>query len=280
MLLADEGIEPSDVRLLRHQTDKVVGKTPYTLWRDDPPAFDLYQSTQDATPRQRARFKSRYWASFVAPSRSSTLFVGLYEVKLIGPAPQGAIDPLSDGPVGGSIERTSFYDLYECSRMAALSTYIGRISVHWGDTTSARRAWIQRADNQDKEIIELTRSFREDEFPGFTKLIRPLSEIETMPPTWKAILSANCGVYLLACPRTREHYVGSAYAQSGFLGRWQAYVANSHGGNIGLRGRDPSDYLVSVLEVAGSNATTQDIIDLETTWKEKLHSRDIGLNRN
>ena len=80
--------------------------------------------------------------------------------------------------------------------------------------------------------------------------------------------------------RTREHYVGSAYGQDGFLGRWQAYVTNSHGGNIGLRSRDPSDYVVSVLEVAGSNATMQDIIDLETTWKEKLHSRDIGLNRN
>src|SRR5208337_1600029 len=99
MLLADEGIAPSDVRLLRHQTDKVVGKTPYSLWRDDPTAFNLYQSTQDSSPRQRARFQARYWASFVAPSPASTLFVGLYEVKLIGPAPKGTIDPLRGAPV-------------------------------------------------------------------------------------------------------------------------------------------------------------------------------------
>lgn len=59
MLLQDAGIAPSDVRLLRHQTGKVVGRTPYGLWRDDPEAFERYQSTQDGTPRQRARFNGR-----------------------------------------------------------------------------------------------------------------------------------------------------------------------------------------------------------------------------
>jgi hypothetical protein len=64
------------------------------------------------------------------------------------------------------------------------------------------------------------------------------------------------------------------------MGRWQTYADNGHGGNVGLRIRDPSDYLVSVLEVAGSAATEGDIIDLEVMWKRKLHSRDVGLNRN
>lgn len=275
MLLDAEGIDPSEVRLLRHQTNKVVGGTPYSLWRDDVAAFERYQSTQDSTPRQRARFNGRYWASFVAPPSAGTLFVGLYEVKLIGSVPQGTIDPLTGVPVV-----TSADDQYECHRLDALSKYIGRLSIHWGDSSSARRAWVQRANKQNKEIIELTKIFREEAFPGFTKLIRPLSEIETMPPTWKETLRSSRGVYLLACPRTREHYVGSAYGEDGFLGRWEAYATNSHGGNIGLRIRDPSDYIVSVLEVAGSSATVDDIIALENTWKTKLHSRDIGLNRN
>jgi hypothetical protein len=152
--------------------------------------------------------------------------------------------------------------------------------VHWGDSASAHRTWVQRADNQDKEIVELTKAFQEEAFPGFTKFIRPLSEIETRPATWKETLRSSRGVYLLVCPRTREHYVGSAYGEDGFLGRWEAYIGNSHGGNIGLRIRDPSDYLVSVLEVVGSSATVDDIISLENTWKAKLHSRNIGLNRN
>ncbi len=280
MLLQDAGIDLSDVRLLRHQTDKVIGRTPYSLWRDDPDAFERYQSTQSGTPRQRARFNGRYWASFVAPSPASSLFVGLYEVRLVGSVAAGTIDPLTRVPVGGSLEKTPSYDQYQCTRMNALSNYAGRLSVSWGDTSSARRAWIQRADNQDKEIVELNRVFKEERFPGFTKLIRQLTEIETMPHAWKEILQATCGVYLLACPKTREHYVGSAYGKEGFLGRWQAYAANNHGGNVGLKARDPSNYFVSILEVAGSTATIEDIVALENTWKLKLHSRDIGLNHN
>ncbi len=59
-------------------------------------------------------------------------------------------------------------------------------------------------------------------------------------------LSASRGGYLLACPRTREHYVGSARSAGGFLARWRDYVATGHGGIVGLRIRNPSEYLVSV----------------------------------
>jgi len=52
-LLRDEGIDPADVRLLRHQTGKVRGRTPYVLWRDDPAAFERYQSTQDSALREK-----------------------------------------------------------------------------------------------------------------------------------------------------------------------------------------------------------------------------------
>ena len=36
----------------------------------------------------------------------------------------------------------------------------------------------------------------------------------------------------------------------------------------------------SVLGGVGSSATVDEIIALENSWKIKLHSRDIGLNRN
>lgn len=277
-LLKDEGIEPLEVRLLRHQTGKIRGRTPYTLWRDDPAGFEQYQSTQDSAPRERARFRGRYWAAFVVPPGGATLFVGLYEVELMGQVSAGQIDPLTGVAVGA--EKAYPYDQYLTRRVEALSAYIGRLSIHWGDSASASRAWVQKAANQDKVIVELTRVFQEETFPGFSRLIRPLSEITTMPLSWQAILRATKGVYLLACPRTGEHYVGSAYGEDGFLGRWNAYIASGHGGNLGLRGRDPSDYLVSVLEVAGSNMSPDEIIALEGVWKLKLHSRDMGLNRN
>jgi len=270
-LLADEGITPADVRLLRHQTGKVPGRTPYSLWRDDPAAFEEYQSVQVGTLRDRAKFGSPLWASFVAPPGGGTMFVGMYEAALVGPAPEGAVCPLRREPVPPGC------DLYTCRQSNHLADYAGRLFIDWGESA---RAWVQRADNQNKVIVELARAFQEEVFPGFTKLIRPLSEIETMPAAWKETLRANRGIYLLACPTTREHYVGSAYGEDGFIGRWRAYVANGHGGNVGLRARDPSDYLVSILEVVGSSATVEEIIALESNWKLKLHSRDIGLNLN
>lgn len=275
MLLADAGIDISEVRFLRHQTKKVHGKTPYSLWRDDRSAFETYQSTQDST--KRAWFKGQYWASFVSPPQGGTLFVGLYKVLLSGSVPEGTIDPFTNEVVGGSDNKIP-YDRYEYQRMEELSEYIGRLYVEWGDSPSANRAWVQRADSKDKPITELTTALQEDPFPGFTKLIRPLSEVETMPSAWKEVLRVNKGVYLLVCPRTREHYIGSAYGEDGFMGRWSDYVSNNHGGNIGLKARNPSDYIVSILEVAGSSASTEEIISLEETWKKKLHSRVIGLN--
>jgi hypothetical protein len=109
---------------------------------------------------------------------------------------------------------------------------------------------------------------------------RPLSEVEALPTSWASALRSVRGIYLLTCPRTREQYVGSAAGGDGFWGRWQAYLDGAHGGNVGLKSRDPSDYQVSILEVAGSSATTVNILQLEQLWKEKLQSREMGLNRN
>jgi len=38
------------------------------------------------------------------------------------------------------------------------------------------------------------------------------------------------------------------------------YFRTGHGGNIGLKSRDPSDYQVAILEVAGTAADHKDIL--------------------
>jgi len=57
-------------------------------------------------------------------------------------------------------------------------------------------------------------------------------------------------------------------------------VRNGHGGNVGLKSRDPADYQVSILEVSGSTATVEEVLAAEQLWKAKLQSREMGLNRN
>jgi hypothetical protein len=73
---------------------------------------------------------------------------------------------------------------------------------------------------------------------------------------------------------------GSATGEAGFWARWQDYIRTGHGGNVALKSRDPSDYQVSILEVAGTAATVDDILKMESRWKAKLQSGEMGLNRN
>jgi len=128
--------------------------------------------------------------------------------------------------------------------------------------------------------VELRSEFREDDFPGFLNFIKPLSLLDNLPKTWKVALQSSRGIYLLTCPKTKEQYVGSATGEQGFWGRWEDYIRTGDGGNVALKSRDPSDYQVSILEVAGTASTEADIIKKEGQWKSKLQSREMGLNRN
>ncbi|MET4067647.1 hypothetical protein ABID58_002436 [Bradyrhizobium sp. S3.2.6] len=82
-ILAQDGIDASQVRLLRHQDTRAdTIRSPYELWRDDRPGFESYQSVQST--QNRAKFASPYWASFVADFAGATLFAGLYAAQYVG----------------------------------------------------------------------------------------------------------------------------------------------------------------------------------------------------
>jgi hypothetical protein len=106
-----------------------------------------------------------------------------------------------------------------------------------------------------------------------------LSKVAAFPNSWIEVLKNAMGVYLLTCPRTKEQYVGSASGSEGFWHRWMEYAITGHGANVALKSREPSDYQVSILEVAGTNQM-EDILALEARWKRKLQSGEMGLTRN
>ena len=56
--------------------------------------------------------------------------------------------------------------------------------------------------------------------------------------------------------------------------------SNGPRGDVALKSRDASDYQVSILEVAGTAATMDDMLKMGVRWKSKLQSREMGLNRN
>ena len=168
-------------------------------------------------------------------------------------------------------------DYYNLEKVELFTEYDGLLVIEWG---LGDRAWIQRADNQNKKIVEIRKEYREPDFPGFLEFISNLSQIESLPKTWVSILKNAKGIYLLTCPSTKEQYVGSATGVNGLWGRWVEYARNGHGGDIALKSRDPSDYIVSILETAGSYIDDIEILRKESLWKQKLQSREMGLNRN
>ncbi len=269
-LLTDVGLDPADVRLLRHETQR-HGRTPYSLWRDDLARFDDYQRVQKRA--RSAYFSSPYWASFVVTPAGKTLFTGISKIGQTSTIPSDWVDPIS----GRNAVSLADYDLYDLDSFPAMSDYSGRLVVDWGSGT---RSWAQRAARQNKTIVELWERFVAPPFPGYLDFVAQLSEIEALPRDWRTALSAVHGVYLLTCPLTKEQYVGSAYGENGFLGRWLEYATTGHGGNVVLRLREPANYRISILQVAGSSDGRDAVLAMEALWKRKLQSRDMGLNRN
>lgn len=270
-VLQSANVNLASVRLLRHKDSRSAkGRSPYELWRDDRGKFDLYQSTQN--PRNREKLKGKFWASFVGTPSDETLFVGLYTVKYQGLLKKDTPMPHMDG-----VDRAGTCDCYSLALDASLSDLVGRIVIDWGP---GDRAWVQRADRQDKIITQLRTEFAEPDFPGFLNFEASLSKLNRLPKGWIAALQSSRGVYILTCPKTKEQYVGASLGSEGFWGRWQDYIQTGHGNNIALKSRDPSDYQVSILEVAGTAATPELIIAMENRWKAKLKSREMGLNRN
>jgi hypothetical protein len=273
MLLTEVGLDPREVRLLRHQTGLPDGRTPFDLWQADLPTFEGYQSYQQA--KQRASFARPWWASFVGTWDGRTLFTGLYSAGAPVLLTEDALfKPTGQTMVAGTVDR------YSTALSDLLAPYRGRLYIDWGGGSSGKRAWSQRAEAHDKAITELHLEQAERPFPGYLELTTSLSHLNAIPPGWAERLAAAKGVYLLTCPRTNEAYVGSATGADGFLSRWLNYAATGHGGNVALVGREPSDFQVSILQVAGSGDSDDDIIGMEQLWKRKLGSRELGLNRN
>lgn len=267
-LLQAERISPSEVKLVRHQVAPPVGcPTPFQLWKDDIKAFELYQRIQ----RRDGLFSNaRYLASFVGTPLDETVFVALYEILDVKRAPRGMLDPISRKDIGG-------HNLYDLARIKSLETYQGKLIIEWGP---GYRAWVQRASAKDKAIIEMRRTVIDPPFPGFLEFRKRLSELIHVPMAWRQALSSVSGIYLLTCPVSKKHYVGSANGTTGFWGRWENYVANGHGGNRRMLGLTAADYQVCILEVAASSTRTDDLLKMESLWKQKLMSRQWGLNGN
>ena len=165
-LLALEGIDAAQVRLVRHQDNRLRPGRLSEAWRNDRPAFEAYQQVQS-----RDRFPvGELLASFVVTDARKTVFVGLYRIAAVDTCPPGTIDALSEHDVSGYFR----YDLHLDERLAE---YRDRLVIDWGAGT---RSWVQRAANQPKPVVEIAGQY-EPRFPGFPR-VRPAGAGPADPP--------------------------------------------------------------------------------------------------
>jgi len=271
-LLRSGDLDPKTVRLVRHRdSTPKIHRQLYDAGVTLDPRFEQYQERQGTLQVIEQFRAAKFLAGFVAePVTGSTVFAGVWE-RLEDRTQHRGNPFIPDPPTTKAIE-------FVTRRVNKFDPYVGRLVIDWGDGT---RAWVQRADNQDKPIVEVRKTRRDPDFPGFLAFQLPLDQVEGLYASWVQVLRNARGVYLLVRRKTGEQYVGSAYGDDGFFGRWLCYQ-DGHGGNVGMRelAAVASEYDVNILEVAASDATVDEICQRESLWKTKLGTRVVGLNRN
>src|SRR5262244_1235300 len=95
-ILREAGLPLTAVRLIRHKDKRAArGRTPYELWRDNRPQFELYQSLQSIPNRKK--LTAPYWAVFIVNLNDETMFAGVYAVRYRGLLEHDTPRPHMDG---------------------------------------------------------------------------------------------------------------------------------------------------------------------------------------
>lgn len=163
-LLTKSGYKISTVRLLRHMDESALpGRTPFELWINNRSQFDLYQSVQ--TLGNKSNLNAKYWASFLGIPNNKAVFVGMYLVSYNGLLKNDTPKPQND-----EIDLAGSRDVYDLTLQEHLKEYIGKLIIDWGDCP---RTWIQRADNQDKDVIEILPDVINIDSPLITNIRNP-----------------------------------------------------------------------------------------------------------
>ena len=175
---------------------------------------------------------------------------------------------------------------YEYQDLPEYKKYVGRLIVKFKNKaqTMIRNAESVIDDCYVSQILPDT--FDNDLFPGYEKINISWDEMKRVleKDNWKTALQNQKGVYLLTDKSNGKMYVGSAYGENMILGRWRAYLANGHGGNVGLKkltfDHIKQNFKYSILDIYKSTTDDQIIIDRESWWKEVLQTRKFGYNEN
>lgn len=285
-ILTDQKTDPHNVLVLRHRpTEPELRKVLPWLAAERPDVYNAYQQTQ-SEKLENVMLGTKYVASFIGHEAGKALFVGLYSIGKSEPMTYDQywevpahIELRKFGMQGFTGERRSSLLWFDLVLTDLCASWKGKLIINW---PPPERSWWRRAH---KNVFPLHAILEESALdaamPAWDQLDLSWDELRVIPGSWRMALSHWRGIYYIYDQAAGKGYVGSAYGDTNVLGRWLNYAASGHGGNVLLRQRDPKNFRFTILQRVSPDMDAGDVIRLEGTWKQRLHTRSpLGLNDN
>lgn len=268
------GLNPANVRLVRHGNKEIPI---YKTFKENLPRLEAYQSFQ-----KPGKFgKASAIAVFAPYHKTTALFLGLWDIIGCTESSKFTKETLIELQKYDLPKSWYNYHIrYDLKKNNILDDLSERLVIEWGAATVS---WVQ---SKDKEVVEVKGKKSIGDFQSFAQVDLDFHDLKMMTQfpdtnlTWVKTLSSVNGVYLIKDKVSGKLYVGSAYGEQGIYGRWLAYAQNGHGGNLELQDLDPINFQFSILEIVPATTTADGVIECENRWKEKLGTRQFGLNKN
>lgn len=269
-LLFNRGLDKqARIKLVRHKDSRI---DLYTTYRTKREMFLRYQQQQSKEVFNGVD----YIVSFIGEEGLLSRFVGVYKVLRCRQLPKAQV----------SVNKNLYsfeYDLEESFKFDDLKE---RVIVKWSNAIS----WHQWIKNE-MEVIEIHPGLHYKQFTDYSDFILNFKELKEIVTNgyndWRRMLSGVKGIYLISDTNTGKLYVGSAYGEEGIWGRWNSYIStNGHGGNkqlkeLVLKKDDYAEnFQFSILMILPKTITSDQAIEKERLFKNKLGTNSFGLNSN
>ena len=280
-ILNEYGLNPNRTKLVRHAYSNPRFRAAYDL-----NFLEAYQNSQSSQ-----RFKNTDCVLvFLGKSGNQSIFLGCYSVGEVLEGSDKRILMPPGYPNPEEYESGFYYNLTLNDKMADL---INRLVIDWGKPTPSN--WCQLASKKDKMVLEIRPekyTGNVKEFKSFEETLLSFTELKeiTSDPVlykdWNLALSSINAIYLILDTKTGKQYVGSTYGQDGLLGRWKAYADTKHGGDEGIKAVLKKSeihikhFQFTILRVLPKTITADEAIRIESLYKEKLGTRQFGMNQN
>ncbi|MGN6364743.1 GIY-YIG nuclease family protein [Asticcacaulis taihuensis] len=285
-LLRSQGIDPSDVIVMRHRPyEPDLNRVFAWLASEHHDLFTAYQSAH-FVKAESALKKAKYLAAFVGQEPGKALFVCLYQIEGFNQISHETYWAIPENQELKAKGMTGWTDIvgrpstawFDLRTLDFFANWKGKLVTKW---PGLERSWYRWADRNEFEIHSIAEeTLLIKEMEPWDRCVFSWQELLSLPARWRNELSVWKGIYYIFDTLSGKGYVGSAGGEQNILGRWLSYAKTGHGGNKGLKDRNPDNFRFSVLQRL-PDISLEEVVAFENAWKLRLHSRQpYGLNEN